>query len=79
MQRIARALGMDDAASGLFDLAEGLGVSMSLRTLGMPDNSIESVVEQATANPYWNPRPLEKDALTALIGRAFRGDAPAFS
>jgi alcohol dehydrogenase class IV len=79
MQRIARALGTDDAASGLFDLAKGLGVSMSLRTLGMPDNSIESVVEQATANPYWNPRPLEKDALTALIDRAFRGDAPAFS
>ncbi|TCL71380.1 maleylacetate reductase [Rhizobium sp. BK251] len=77
MKRISRALGSDDAAVGLYDLASGLGASMSLQSLGMPEVGVGAAIEQAMANPYWNPRPLEKDALTGLLARAYRGERPA--
>jgi alcohol dehydrogenase class IV len=76
MARVSRALGVADPASGLFDLAKGLGAAMSLKELGMPEGSIDAAVEQAMSNAYWNPRALEKRGLTDLLERAFRGDAP---
>lgn len=76
MQRIAGALGAKDAAGGLFDLAEGLGASMALKSMGMPDDGIESAVEQAMANAYWNPRELEADGLRRLLANAYEGRRP---
>jgi maleylacetate reductase len=76
MARLRRAMGVDDAASGLFDLARSLGASMSLKDLGMPDDSIESALDQALSNAYWNPRELDRRDLRDLLEHAFRGDAP---
>jgi alcohol dehydrogenase class IV len=76
MARLAKALGVTDPAAGLFDLAKGLGATMSLKELGMPDSSIDAAIGQAMSNAYWNPRALEKRGLTDLLERAFRGDAP---
>jgi maleylacetate reductase len=28
------------------------------------------------SNPYWNPRPLEREAIRELIARAYVGDPP---
>ncbi|SDE83348.1 hypothetical protein SAMN05444679_13366, partial [Variovorax sp. CF079] len=28
----------------------------------------------AAANPYWNPRPVEREAIRALLQRAFDGE-----
>jgi alcohol dehydrogenase class IV len=76
MARLGKALGVGDPAAGLFDLAKGLGATMSLKGLGMPDDSIAAAVEQAMSNAYWNPRALEERGLTDLLEHAFRGDAP---
>ena len=76
MARLSRALGVADPASGLFDLAKGLGATMSLKELGMPEDGVDAAVEQAMSNAYWNPRALEKDGLTDLLEHAFRGEAP---
>ncbi|MBB3595188.1 alcohol dehydrogenase class IV [Rhizobium sp. BK529] len=76
MARLRRAMGVDDAATGLFDLARRLGATMSLKDLGMPDGSIESALDQALSNAYWNPRELDRPELRQLLERAFRGDAP---
>ncbi|AYG62536.1 maleylacetate reductase [Rhizobium jaguaris] len=76
MARLGRALGAADPAAGIFDLAKGLGATMSLKDLGMSDGSVDAAVEQAMSNAYWNPRELEKRGLTDLLERAFRGDAP---
>ncbi|TQX85735.1 MULTISPECIES: maleylacetate reductase [unclassified Rhizobium] len=77
MARIARALGADDAATGLFDLASGLGADMALKSLGMPGDGIDAALEQAMSNAYWNPRTLEKDGLHQLLSRAYEGARPA--
>lgn len=79
MARLGRALGVADPGSGLFDLAKGLGATMALKDLGMPNGSIGAAVEQAMSNAYWNPRELENQGLADLLGRAFRGEPPQAS
>ena len=53
------------------------GAKRALRDLGMPESGIDQATELALANPYWNPRPLERQALRELIVRAWSGEPPA--
>jgi alcohol dehydrogenase class IV len=77
MQRVARALGAADAAMGLYDLAGRIGAPRALKDIGMPKEGIEQAADLATTNPYWNPRPIERDAIRDLISRAWFGAPPA--
>jgi maleylacetate reductase len=79
MDRIARALDDSDAAAGLFNLSRSIDVPRSLRELGMPAEGIAQAAELAVANPYWNPRPVERDQIFALLKRAWEGTAPTIS
>jgi alcohol dehydrogenase class IV len=79
MTRIATALGAPDAARGLHDLARKLAAPASLREIGMPESGIDQAADLAVKNPYWNPRPIEREAIRELIARAWRGDAPQTS
>ena len=76
MARVAKALGTEDAATGLFDLASGLGATMDLTSLGMPKTGIDAAVEQALSNAYWNPKPLTRDGLRQLLAHAADGRRP---
>jgi alcohol dehydrogenase class IV len=77
MRRIAKALGAMDAASALFDLAGAVGAKRALKDLGMPESGIDKAADLALANPYFNPRPLERTAIRDLIARAWAGQPPA--
>lgn len=77
LERLRRALGTDDPARALYDLAGALGAPRALAQIGMPEEGIERVATLATQNPYWNPRPIERGALLGLLQRAWRGDPPA--
>ncbi|MGJ7498547.1 maleylacetate reductase [Variovorax sp. RT4R15] len=76
MRRIARALNASDAARGVYDLALGMGERMALRDLGMEESDLDRAADLASANPYWNPRPLERAALRELLQAAFDGAPP---
>ncbi|MDP9973810.1 alcohol dehydrogenase class IV [Variovorax paradoxus] len=76
MARIARALGVADAAMGFFELARTHGAAVSLKAIGMPAAGLEHAADLAVSNQYPNPRPLEKAALRALLGRAWEGAPP---
>ena len=76
MNRIARAIGAENAAQGLFELARRLGTKLALRDIGMPAKGIEQATKAAMAAPYWNPRPLDDGALRDLLTRAWNGDPP---
>lgn len=76
MKRLARAIGAPDAPQGLFDLAKSLGAPTSLKQLGMPEEGLEKVIDLALANPYWNPRPLEREPMRKLLEDAFHGRRP---
>ena len=74
--RVARALGTEHAARGMRALADRVGAPRSLAALGMPESGIALATERALAEPYWNPRPLEPDAIRALLARAWAGEPP---
>jgi len=77
MAALADALGHPDPAIALFDLAGTLGAPRALWDLGMPEAGIDRATDLALANPYWNPRPLEREAIRALIAAAWAGEPPA--
>jgi maleylacetate reductase len=77
MEKIATALGTNDAAGGLYDLAQSLKIPLALKDIGMPADGIERVVALALKDPFWNPRPLEAEGIRALLQRAYGGEPPA--
>ncbi|HEX2553034.1 MAG TPA: maleylacetate reductase [Microvirga sp.] len=79
MARVACALGAGEAARGLYDLAGRLGAPRSLRELGMEEGGVERAADLAVERPYWNPRPVERDAIRDLIARAWAGLPPRTS
>lgn len=76
MKRIARALSADDAAAALFDLQARAGAPSALSDLGMPEAGLERAADLAVADPYWNPRPIERAGIRALLDDAWRGRRP---
>jgi maleylacetate reductase len=76
MQRIARALGAQSAAAGVFDLAKRHAAPTSLRAIGMRAGDLDRAADLAVQNQYPNPRPLERSAIRELLQHAFDGDRP---
>jgi len=80
LERVARALGgarAADAGPLLFRLNQTLGVPAALADLGMPEDGLDEAATLACTNPYYNPRPIERAAIRALLARAWHGEAPA--
>ncbi|MEU2226628.1 maleylacetate reductase and hydroxyquinol 1,2-dioxygenase domain-containing protein [Streptomyces sp. NPDC018347] len=76
MRRIARALDVPDAPSGVYDLVATLGGPTSLRDLGMPEADLARAAEQAVATPYPNPRELTAEGISGLLADAWHGRRP---
>jgi maleylacetate reductase len=79
MDRIAQSLGTQSAAAGLYALARDNGAPVALKDIGMRAEDLDRAADIAVSNPYWNPRPFgpaERDAIRALLQRAFDGDPP---
>ena len=79
MARIARALGVGDAAQGVFDLAAINGAPTALRDIGLREQDVDRACELALQNQYPNPRPLEAEGLRALLRDAYEGRRPRAS
>ena len=76
MARVARALASGSAAEGLYNLAASLGAPLSLAAIGMKADALDQAAEIAVENPYYNPRPVTKDGIRALLQNAFEGRTP---
>ncbi len=77
MARIARALGAQSAPAAVFDLAQRHGAPVALRDLGLAATDLDRAADLACANPYPNPRPLERGPLRELLQRAYEGTRPS--
>lgn len=77
MKRIAQALDHHDAAQGIYELARDHGAPVSLAAIGMDEASLDLAADLACRNPYWNPRPIEREPIRALLQRAFEGAPPS--
>jgi alcohol dehydrogenase class IV len=77
--RVARALGgshAEQAGPLLFALNRKLGIAGALEELGMPEPGLDEAADLACKNPYANPRPIEREAIRALLQRAWSGAEP---
>ena len=77
---VARALGGEqaqDAGALLFALNRALGLPVALADIGMAEAGLDEAAALACENPYANPRPVERQAIRALLQRAWEGATPA--
>jgi len=77
MQRIARAIGAADAASGIYDLEKKLGLPLRLADIGMKEADLERAARLATEAPYPNPRKVEYAPVLELLRDAYQGRRPS--
>jgi maleylacetate reductase len=77
MKTIAAALGVKDAAQGLYDLAKRLGAPLALRDIGMPEDGLDKAAQLACDSPYRNPRPIDLAAVRQLLEDAYQGTRPS--
>jgi maleylacetate reductase len=78
MERIKRALGVGDAARGLFDLNVRLGLPTGLKDLGMREDDIAKAVDVVASVKITHPRPVSKAELADVIRQAYAGEPPRF-
>jgi maleylacetate reductase len=78
MTRIKRALGVADAARGLYDLNVRLGLPTGFKALGMREEDIPKAIEVVSAAKIRHPKPLTKEELTDVINQAYAGAPPRF-
>jgi maleylacetate reductase len=76
MARLAAALGVDDVAGGLWDLARELGAPAGLAELGLAEAELDRAAAQAVARVVQAPRRAGVTELRALLGAAWRGGRP---
>ena len=79
MKLAALALGAGDAAQGIYDLSVKIGAAVALKDIGMPQDGLDKAADLATTNPYWNPRPIERNAIRELLENAYWGRRPGLS
>ncbi len=77
MRRIERALGVEDACSGIYDLEKKLGLPMRLADLGMKEADLERAARIAIEAPYPNPRKVEYAPVLELLRSAYQGRRPS--
>lgn len=73
---VAEVLGSSSAAAGLFALEQKLNAPMTLKQIGMPYEGLDKAADEAAANPYWNPRPIDRARIRQLLEDAYEGRPP---
>ncbi len=76
--RIERALGVENAARGLYDLNVRLGLPTGLKGLGLREEDIGKAVDVVAAVAIEHPKPVSKADLFNIIAQAYAGAPPRF-
>jgi maleylacetate reductase len=77
LSRVAEALGVQHAPSGLFDLVAEVGAPTSLKELGVKETDLDEAARLSVDPPPWNPRPVDEQSVRALLDDAYHGRRPA--
>lgn len=60
----------------LYDFAAEIGAPLALRDLGLAEADLDRAAEIASRNAYWNPRPIDRPSIRALLQDAWEGARP---
>ena len=77
MAALARALGTDDPAAAIFDLAQSMGAPTDLESLGMRETDLDDAAKRAIENTAYNPQPLEFGPVREMLQNAYEGNRPS--
>lgn len=75
LQPVADIFG-GSAGRGLHDFAGSIGAPMALKEFGLTEADLDRAAEIATANPYPNPRPIDRASIRSLLQEAWEGSRP---
>ncbi|MEM9012475.1 MAG: maleylacetate reductase [Pseudomonadota bacterium] len=76
MDRVARALGADDAPAALHDLMRLANAQTRLSDFGLTEGDLDEAAAIAVEQPYWNPRPVTRGGVREMLHAAWEGRAP---
>ena len=54
-----------------------VGAKVALKDIGMREADLDRAADLATQNPFYNPAPVTRDGVRALLDNAFHGRRPA--
>ena len=74
--RIAESMGVDDAATGLFELAGTIGVPTALKDIGVAETDLDEAAAVTVETPVNNPEPVTGKRVRALLENAYHGYPP---
>lgn len=72
---VARIFG-GSVGGSLWDFAKSLDAPRALKDLGLSEADLDRAATIATENPYWNPRPIDRQSIRALLQDAWEGNRP---
>ena len=75
-QKVADALGVEDAALGIHALAKKLGAPTALRHVGVAEGDLDTVADMTATGSCHNPEPVTVERIRALLQNAFEGLIP---
>ena len=75
-KRVAEAMGVDNAAHGIWRLLNDVSKKTSLKALGLSPSDIEAAADIATETPCNNPAPVQTGSVLKLLMQAYEGESP---
>jgi maleylacetate reductase len=79
ISRLERAMKCADGPTAIQELASSCGAQISLKEIGMKAQDLDRAADIAVQNAYWNPRPLEREAIRRLLQLAYEGQPPSIA
>ena len=76
MAEIAAALGAETAWAGLYALRQALGITATLRDLGLGPAELDRAADLAVAGSYANPREITREGVREILEGAYAGVVP---
>ena len=78
LQPVCEIFGGNNAGISMYDFARQMNAPMRLKDIGLAENDLEKAADIATQKPYWNPQPVEREAVKKLLQAAWSGEKPTF-
>ncbi|MGF1476821.1 MAG: maleylacetate reductase [Geminicoccaceae bacterium] len=76
LEPLCRIFGGSNAGTALHDFARSVDAPLALRDLGLDEGNLDRAADLAVENPYWNPEPIQRDAIRTLLQAAWEGAKP---
>ena len=75
--RAVSTVASNEVASSFGHMRTTIGAPRSLRELGLNREDLDRAAEIATRTPYFNPRPVTRDAIRQLLEDAYNAVVPS--